>query len=71
MVSDFVEELGGFLSFKGNSAQVYLEIQKERYFNNDKLMVQVENAVNIFEAKYPYARALFLFDNAPSPHKSG
>ena len=69
MVSDFVEEQGGFLSFKGNSAQVYLEIQKEGYFNNDKLMVQMENAVNIFDAKYPYARALFLLDNAPSHTK--
>ena len=32
-------------------------------------MVQMENAVNIFDAKYPYARALFLLDNAPSHTK--
>ena len=32
-------------------------------------MIQVENALNIFEAKYPYARGLFLFDNAPSHKK--
>ena len=38
-------------------------------FNNNGLMIQVENALNIFEAKYPYARGLFLFDNAPSHKK--
>lgn len=64
MVSDFVEELGSFLSFKGNSARVYLEIQKEGYFNNDKLLVQVEIfwKLNI----HMHVRALFVVDNAPS-----
>ena len=38
-------------------ARYTVEIQKEGYFNNDMLMQQVENALNIFEAKYPYARA--------------
>ena len=36
---------------------------------NDKLMEQVEKAVGIFEAIYPHARGLFLFDNAPSHKK--
>ena len=33
------------------------------------LMKQVEKAMDIFELKYPHARGLFLFDNAPSHRK--
>ena len=36
---------------------------------HDKLMKQVDRTVDIFESKYPFARALFLFDNAPSHRK--
>ena len=69
MISDFIEEVDGFLTFQGHSARVSLEIQKDGYFDNDKFMRQVERTVDIFESKYPFARALFLFDNAPSHRK--
>ena len=32
-------------------------------------MKQVERTVDTFESKYPFARALFLFDNTPSRRK--
>ena len=41
-------------------------MHKDGYFNNEGLMKQVEKAVDIFELKYPHARGVFLFDNAPS-----
>ena len=69
MISDFIEEVDGFLTFEVHSARVSLEIQKDGYFDNDKLMKQVDGTVDIFESKYPFARALFLFDNAPSHRK--
>ena len=69
MISVFIEEVDGFLIFEGNSAQVSLEIQKHGYSDNDNFMKQVERTVNIVESKYPFARALFLFDNVPSHKK--
>ena len=69
MVSDFIDECDGYLEFNGNKARVMIEVQMDGYFNNNGLMIQVENALNIFEAKYPYAGGLFLFDNAPSHKK--
>ena len=69
MVSDFIDECDGYLEFNGNKARVMIEVHKDGYFNNNSLMIQVENAVKIFEAKYPHARGLFLFDNAPSHKK--
>ena len=54
MASDFihvhVDELNGYLEFLGNMARCTLEVQKDGYFNNDKRMQQVSNALNIFEA---------------------
>ena len=39
----------------------------DRYFNADQLIVQVDLAIDIFEAKTNgLAQGLFLFDNAPS-----
>ena len=61
--------MDGFLTFERHSARVSLEIQKDGYFDNDKLMKQVERTVDTFESKYPFARALFLFDNTPSHRK--
>ena len=69
-VSDFIEEAGGeYLKHGGEEARLRLETQTEGYFDNEKLLVQVDKAIDIFEAKYPAAQALFLFDNAPSHKK--
>ena len=40
--------------------------QKDGYFDNDEFVNQVFKAVDIFNAKYPNAQGLFIFDNAPS-----
>ena len=69
MVSDFVDNVNGFLQFNDSKARVMIEVHKDGYFNNEGLMKQVEKAVDIFELKYPHARGLFLFDNAPSHRK--
>ena len=69
MVSDFIDNVNGFLQFNDSKARVMIEVHKDGYFNNEELMKQVEKAVDIFELKYPHARGLFLFDNAPSHRK--
>ena len=66
MVSDFLEEVGGFLQYEDEQARLYLEHQTEGYFNNEKLVVQVNKAISIFERKYPGCLGLFIFDNVPS-----
>ena len=69
MVSDFIEEVNGFLRDGENMARVLVETQRDGYFTNDHLMKQVENAVKNFEKVHPDAQAVFLFDNAPSHKK--
>ena len=69
MVSDFVEEVGGLLEHDGKKARLLLETQTDGYFNNDMLLAQVTETVNIFEAKYPIAQGIFIFDHAPSHMK--
>ena len=69
MISDFIEEVDGFLQCEGVEARLYLEHQSEGYFNNDMLMVQVQKAIDIFEKKYPSVIGMFIFDNAPSHRK--
>lgn len=66
MVSDFVEEVDGFLEYGGDKARLYLEHQSEGYFTNSMLITQVHRAIDIFESKYPAAQGMFIFDNAPS-----
>ena len=66
MVSDFIEEVGGFLRHQGEEARFTMEHQSEGYFTNDLLLEQVGKAISIFEVKYPEAQGLFIFDNAPS-----
>jgi hypothetical protein len=42
----------------------------DRWFSSDDLLIQVDRAIDIFEAKTNgVAVALFLFDNAPSHQK--
>lgn len=69
MVSDFIDEVNGFLRDKDGEARLLLETQKDGYFNNEHLLEQVEETINIFERVHPQARGLFLFDNAPSHKK--
>ena len=66
MVSDFVDEVHGFLYDNMESARVLLETTRDGYFNNSLLLKQVEKAINIFERVHPEAQGIFLFDNAPS-----
>lgn len=69
MVSDFIEEVGGFLAHNGEKARLLLEHQSEGYFDNNMLIRQVNKAVTIFERKYPAAQGMFIFDHAPSHMK--
>ena len=49
MVSDFVDEVNGFLQFNDSKARVMIEVHKDGYFNNEGLMKQVEKAVDNIE----------------------
>ena len=69
MVSDFLEEVNGFLDFDGERARLMLETQTEGYFTNEMLITRVRKAVTLFEKKYPAAQGLFFFDHAPSHMK--
>ena len=69
MVSDFIDEQNGYLKMGDNTSRVYLEHSKEGYWNNGKFLEQVDKAIDVFEAKYPNACGLFIFDNAPSHRK--
>ena len=69
MVSDFIDEVGGFVRDGEDQARVLLETQWDGYFTNDLLLQQVTRTADIFERVHPDARGLFLFDNAPSHRK--
>ena len=69
MVSDFIDEVSGYVRDEVEEARLQLETQKEGYFNNEHLLEQVERTIDIFERVHPDARGLFLFDNAPSHKK--
>ena len=70
MVSDFIEEAScDYLKHNNTEARLLLETQTDRYFDSKMLLIQVDKAIDIFEAKYPEAQGLFIFDNAPS-HKN-
>ena len=69
MVSDFIDEVIGFLRDECDEARVLLETSRNGYFTDDNLLQQVEKAVDIFERVHPDARGIFIFDNAPSHRK--
>jgi hypothetical protein len=57
------------LTFQNSEARVFFKAGKNRdgYFDADDLLQQVDDTINIFEAKTNgFATGLFLFDNAPS-----
>jgi len=66
MVSDFIDEVSGYLKFGNEAARLYLEHQTDGYFTNDLFLEQVSKAMNIFERKYPGMIGMFIFDNASS-----
>ena len=66
MVSDFIDEVSGYLRFRGEEARLYLEHQTDGYFTNQLFLQQVGKTVDIFEEKYPGVTGMFIFDNAPS-----
>ena len=66
MVSDFVDEVSGYVRDEQGQARLLLETSREGYFTNDLLLEQVARTIDVFERVHPYATALFLFDNAPS-----
>ena len=63
MVSDFIVE---DLCHEEKAARLYLETQKDGYFNSDMLLKQVDCAVDVFERRFPGVTGIFVFDNAPS-----
>lgn len=69
MVSDFISEVDGYLRHGDQEAREYLEHQTQGYWTNDLVIKQALKAIDIFEAKYPNAVALFIYDNAPSHTK--
>ena len=69
MVSDFLVEGNGYLKDDNGAPRLYLETQKDGYFNNDMFIQQVKTAIAIFDRKFPGKTAIFLFDNAPSHKK--
>ena len=69
MMSDFIDEVSGFVRDEEGEARLLLETHQEGYFTNDLLIQQVEKTINIFERVHPNATGIFLFDNAPSHRK--
>ncbi len=59
------------MCFRSQSSRLLLEIciNKDGYFNNDMLMLQVAKTVDVFEAKHPGKTGVFIFDQAPSHKK--
>ena len=48
MVSDFIDEGDGYLRIGSMEARATLERQRDGYFSNEKFIVQVDKAINIF-----------------------
>lgn len=65
MVSDFIVEGYGYLCHNKEAVHLYLETQKDGYFNSDTFLQQVDTAIHIFEHRFPGVTRIFLFDNAP------
>ena len=69
MVSDFVDEVSGFLEHGNEKARLLQEHQSDGYFTNVMFIEQVHKATTIFERKYPMAKGIFIFDHVPSHMK--
>ena len=55
MVSNFVDEVSGYVHSPTEAALILLEVQKEGYFNNEILLKHVETTTNSFEEIHPNA----------------
>ena len=64
MVSDFVDEVGGFIRDGEESARLLVGIFQQRTSPQ-----QVEKTLDVFERIHPDCCGIFLFDNAPSHRK--
>ena len=64
MVSDIMVEGKGYLEDENDSARLYLETNKDGYFNNDMFIKQVTCAIDIFERKFPHTTGIFLLPRA-------
>ena len=69
MVSDFIVEGHGYFRDDKGETRLYLEIQRDGYFNNEMFIKQVDSALQIFQRKFPRLTGIFLFDNALSHKK--
>ena len=57
---------------QGNRALTLISAYAMYISNVDVMLLeQVRHALTIFEAKYPQAQGIFIFDNAPSHIKCG
>jgi hypothetical protein len=56
---------------KCRNAQVMFRAGKnwDGWFTSEDLLLQVDEAINVFKECAPFATSLFLFDNAPSHQK--
>ena len=71
MVSDFIDEVGGYLRHGDQEARVLIEPQQYGYWESNGFLAQVNKAVDILEKSiHNYACGLFLFDNAPRHKKT-
>ena len=69
MVSDFIDEVSGYVCYDQAQARLLLETHKQGYFTNDHLLEQVAKTIDFFEHIHPDARGIFIFDNAPFHRK--
>ena len=56
---------------KSRNARVMFRAGKNRggWFSSEDLLLQVDDAISVFEGRAPFSTGLFLFDNAPSHQK--
>ena len=68
MVADFVSADYGFLSSAEGGELACIEIKpgknRDGYFSNDDLLVQVQDAIDLVHKLYPDDDHVFIFDNA-------
>ena len=60
MVSDFIDEINGFVRSPKEEARLVLDVSKDGYFNNSMLLKQVDKTIKIFE-EIEVARAIPQF----------
>ena len=61
MVSDFIDEAtSDYLQHDDKMARLLLETNSDGYFDSDKLISQVERAIDVFESRHPDAQVLLI-----------